>query len=87
MYKILEQIKYDRKIRAVGSKLKLDRLSAEQISKLIDMGCIEKIVVATDDPELLGLRAKAKELDIKNTHNMKKETLLTKIAEAESKPK
>ena len=82
MYKILKQIKYDRKIRAVGSKLKLDRLSAEQKSKLIDMGCIEKIVVATDDPELIALKEKAKSLGIKNTHMMKKETLLEKIDQA-----
>lgn len=34
-----------------------------------------------EDPELEALRAQAKELGIKNTHNMKKETLLERIAE------
>ena len=38
-----------------------------------------------EDPELEALREQAKELGIKNAHNMKKEKLLEKIAEAEQK--
>lgn len=39
----------------------------------------------SEDEELEALREKAKELGIKNIHNMKKETLIAKIQEIEEK--
>lgn len=38
----------------------------------------------TEDEELEALKEKAKELGIKNAHNMKKETLIAKIEEAKA---
>lgn len=59
-------------------------LYVENYKKEIAESSAEKNTGDNSDEELNTLKEKAKELGIKNVHNMKKETLIAKIEEAEA---
>lgn len=59
-------------------------LYVENYKKEIAESSAEKNTGDNSDEELNTLKEKAKELGIKNAHNMKKETLIAKIEEAEA---
>lgn len=91
---VIEDIKETNE-RVIEIVVKDETIDLEELRKNLEL-CVENYKKETAEPsadkntgdnadnELEALKEKAKELGIKNVHNMKKETLIAKIEEAEA---
>ena len=78
--------------RGENMKLAIDAMSGDLGSSIVVEACqsflnknkTDELYVVGKIEELEALKEKAKELGIKNAHNMKKETLIAKIEEAKA---
>lgn len=78
----LEELRKDLELYVENYKKETAEPSAENVNNAEPSA--EKNTGDNSDEELNALKEKAKELGIKNVHNMKKETLIAKIEEAEA---
>lgn len=78
----LEELRKDLELYVENYKKETADPSAENVNNAEPSA--EKNTGDNSDEELNALKEKAKELGIKNVHNMKKETLIAKIEEAEA---
>lgn len=78
----LEELRKDLELYVENYKKETADPSAENVNNAGSSA--EKNTGDNSDEELNALKEKAKELGIKNVHNMKKETLIAKIEEAEA---